>query len=174
MVFLFGKDYQLCVGWDYLVFVLAQSGDFFVFEINSIKYILLFIWGEVKLLVELFQCGVLLFIQYVGKGYWFYYLFVCNDGMFWLCCILMWLLVVFLFIVILLALIFKEVIVFLFVGVWVGVFIVGGMCIEFFYYILLSFFDVVECYVIQALADSGYLVIIVFFLLIGGMVAIIF
>lgn len=72
-----------------------------------------------------------------------------------------------------LALLFKEVIISLFVGVWTGAFIAGGMRIESIYYFLMSIFKVVEKYVLGALNDGGHLSIIVFSLLIGGMVAII-
>lgn len=72
-----------------------------------------------------------------------------------------------------LALMFKEVIISLFVGVWTGAFIAGGMRIESLYYFLMSIFKVVEKYVLGALNDGGHLSIIVFSLLIGGMVAII-
>ncbi len=72
-----------------------------------------------------------------------------------------------------LALVFREVIVSLFAGVWIGAFIAGGMRIESLYYFLLSIFEVVSKYVIEALADSDHLAIIVFSMLIGGMVAII-
>ena len=72
-----------------------------------------------------------------------------------------------------LALIFKEVVVSLFTGVWVGAFIAGGLRFESFFYIIQSFFKAVSEYVIGALNDSGHLAVIVFSLLIGGMVAII-
>ncbi|MCB9298225.1 MAG: hypothetical protein H6559_34680 [Lewinellaceae bacterium] len=72
-----------------------------------------------------------------------------------------------------LALIFREVIISLFVGVYFGAFIAGGMRIDSFYYFILSFLEVVQRYVINALNDSAHLAILVFSLLIGGMVAII-
>ncbi len=72
-----------------------------------------------------------------------------------------------------LALIFKEVIVSLFIGIWAGAFIVGGMRFDSLYYIVVSFWEVVEKYVISSLADSDHMSVIVFSLLIGGMVAII-
>lgn len=168
-----GKDYQLRAGRDHLVFASAQSGDSLALEINSTKHTLPLIRGEAKLPVELSQRGALLLIQHAGKGYRLYHLSARNDGTPRLRRIPMWLSVVPPLIAILLALIFKEVIVSLFVGVWVGAFIAGGMRIESLYYTLLSLFDVVERYVIQALADSGHLAIIVFSSLIGGMVAII-
>lgn len=72
-----------------------------------------------------------------------------------------------------LALIFKEVIVSLFAGVWIGAFIAGGLRFDSLYYFFLSFWKTVENYVVAALNDGGHLSIIIFSLLIGGMVAII-
>ncbi|MBR9919331.1 MAG: Na+/H+ antiporter NhaC family protein [Bacteroidetes bacterium] len=74
---------------------------------------------------------------------------------------------------IILALVFKEVIISLFLGVWSGAFIAGGMRFESFGYYFKSIWDVVETYVIGALADSDHLAVIVFSLMIGGMVAVI-
>jgi len=85
----------------------------------------------------------------------------------------MWLSVIPPLMAILLALIFKEVIVSLFIGIWAGAFIAGGLRIESLYYFLISIFEVVEKYVVKALADSSHISIIVFSLMIGGMVAII-
>ena len=85
----------------------------------------------------------------------------------------MWLSIIPPLVAIALALLFKEVVVSLFLGVWVGAFIAGGMRLESIYYFILSFMDVVERYIIQALNDGGHLSIIVFSILVGGMVAII-
>jgi Na+/H+ antiporter NhaC len=85
----------------------------------------------------------------------------------------MWLSVVPPLVAILLALVFREVIVSLFAGVWTGAFIAGGLRIESPYYFLMSFWEVVNTYVIKALNDGGHLAILVFSLLIGGMVALI-
>ncbi|MEZ5057093.1 MAG: Na+/H+ antiporter NhaC family protein [Saprospiraceae bacterium] len=85
----------------------------------------------------------------------------------------LWLSVVPPLIAIILALIFKEVVVSLFVGIWAGAFIAGGMRLDSFYYILMSLFDVVQNFIMTALNDFGHLAVIVFSLLIGGMVAII-
>ncbi len=74
---------------------------------------------------------------------------------------------------ILLALIFKEVIISLFVGIWTGAFIVGGMRIESLYYFLLGIWRVVEKYMVNALVDGGHMSVIIFSLLISGMVAVI-
>ena len=69
-----------------------------------------------------------------------------------------------------LALIFKEVLVSLFVGIWAGAFIANGFS---FGVLLKSLVEVVEKYIISALADSDHMAVIVFSMLIGGMVAII-
>ena len=69
-----------------------------------------------------------------------------------------------------LALLLKEAIISLFAGIWVGVFIAGGMSVS---SIFSSFLRIIDTYIVSALNDSGHLSIIVFSLLIGGMVAII-
>ncbi len=96
-----------------------------------------------------------------------------NDGTYRLRHIPLWLSLVPPLVAIALALIFKEVIVSLFIGIWAGAFIAGGLRVSSFYYFLDSFFGVIQNYVISALADADHLSIIVFSLLIGGMVAII-
>lgn len=73
-------------------------------------------------------------------------------------------------IAIFLALIFKEVLVSLFVGIWAGAFIANGFSLG---SLLKSLVDVVEKYVINALADPDHMAVIVFSVLIGGMVAVI-
>jgi Na+/H+ antiporter NhaC len=85
----------------------------------------------------------------------------------------LWLSIIPPLIAIVLALIFKEVVVSLFVGIWAGAFIAGGMRLDSFYYIMMSLFDVVQNFIMTALNDFGHLAVIVFSLLIGGMVAII-
>ncbi|MBB4080696.1 Na+/H+ antiporter NhaC [Lewinella aquimaris] len=72
-----------------------------------------------------------------------------------------------------LALIFKEVIISLFAGIWVGAFIAGGLRFEFFLGVIKSLLATIDTYIINALNDSGHLSVIVFSLMIGGMVAII-
>ena len=72
-----------------------------------------------------------------------------------------------------LALLFKEVIISLFAGVWVGAFVAGGLRFEGFIGVFKALLETVETYVLRALNDGGHLSIIIFSLLIGGMVAII-
>lgn len=74
---------------------------------------------------------------------------------------------------IILALLFKEVIIALFVGIWSGSFIASGLQFLSPLSWIKSLLNVVEKYLINALNDSGHLSVIVFSLLIGGMVAII-
>lgn len=96
-----------------------------------------------------------------------------RDGSHRLRHIPLWLSVLPPLVAILLALIFREVIVSLFAGVWTGAFIAGGLRIESPYYFLLSIWDVVQQYVVKALYDEGHLAIMIFSMLIGGMVALI-
>ncbi|PPK85666.1 transporter (NhaC family) [Neolewinella xylanilytica] len=72
-----------------------------------------------------------------------------------------------------LALLFKEVIISLFAGIWVGAFIAGGLRFEAFLGVIKALLDTVDTYLINSLNDAGHLSVIVFSLLIGGMVAII-
>lgn len=77
-------------------------------------------------------------------------------------------------IAILLALVFREVHIALFAGIWLGVFAVSGFQ---FSNLFSSLFTIADTYFLQAIAppdgDTGHVSIIVFSLLIGGMVAII-
>ena len=74
---------------------------------------------------------------------------------------------------ILCALLFKEVLFSLFLGIWSGVFILGGLRIDSIYYFVLTIWNVIAEYVILSLTDKGHISIIVFSMLIGGMVALI-
>jgi Na+/H+ antiporter NhaC len=72
-----------------------------------------------------------------------------------------------------LALLFKEVIISLFTGVFAGAFIAGGLRIESVYYFVSSFFRTITDYLVDTMSDGDHLAVIIFSLLIGGMVAII-
>ena len=76
-------------------------------------------------------------------------------------------------IAIILALVFKEVIVSLFLGIWAGAFIASGLRFDSLYYMIDSFFSVLTTYILGAISNSSHVSIILFSLLIGGMVAII-
>ncbi len=71
---------------------------------------------------------------------------------------------------IILALLLKEVLISLFVGIWAGAFILNGFT---FSGIFSSLFTVIEKYIVNALADKDHLSVVIFSMLIGGMVAII-
>jgi Na+/H+ antiporter NhaC len=71
---------------------------------------------------------------------------------------------------ILMALIFKEVVLSLVAGIWLGAFTLYGFRIEHFFH---SIFRVVDTYFVVAITDPDRLAVIIFSLLIGGMVAII-
>jgi Na+/H+ antiporter NhaC len=77
-------------------------------------------------------------------------------------------------IAIFLALVFREVHIALFAGIWLGVFALNGFLFENF---LLSLMQVADTYLLQSIVpndgDLGHISVIVFSLLIGGMVAII-
>ncbi|HKK45680.1 MAG TPA: Na+/H+ antiporter NhaC family protein [Balneolaceae bacterium] len=68
------------------------------------------------------------------------------------------------------ALIFRQVLFALFLGIWSGAFLVGGFSFGGFFS---SFFTALSGYIVPATADVSHMSIIVFTLLIGGMVGII-
>lgn len=71
-----------------------------------------------------------------------------------------------------LALIFRQVLLALFMGILAGAWIIGGMQLT-PYGLLKSFFSVIDHYIIGALNNSSHLSVIVFSIMIGGVVAII-
>lgn len=167
------EAYTLSVEDESLVFSSdPQEGPSVVF-INGEESPLLFQGGKARISAEADALGKLLLIRNGKKHFRLYHLSQYTDGSYRLRKIPMWLSVVPPLVAIFLALIFREVIISLFIGVWAGAFIAGGMRIESFYYFALSFLEVVQRYVINALNDSSHLAILVFSLLIGGMVAII-
>jgi Na+/H+ antiporter NhaC len=116
--------------------------------------------------------GELLLFE-AGENYKLYHIAAKEDGSFRFRRIPFWLSIVPPLIAILLALLFKEVVSSLFLGIFTGAFIAGGMRIDSIYYLLISIFEVVEKYIISALIDGGHMSVIIFSLLIGGMVAVI-
>ncbi len=82
----------------------------------------------------------------------------------------LWLSIVPPLLAIMLALIFKEVIISLTAGVWLGAFLIGGFSFRNFFESLLR---VVDTFLIDAITDPGHVAVILFSLLIGGMVAVI-
>ena len=119
------------------------------------------------------RSGEILAIRLDATSLQLYHLSQRSNGSSRLLKIPLWLSILPPIVAIALALIFKEVIISLFIGIWSGAFIVGGLRIDAPWYLFQSFLDVVEKYVVSALVDSGHMSVIVFSLLIGGMVAII-
>lgn len=76
-------------------------------------------------------------------------------------------------IAILLALVFKEVITSLLIGIFFGAFVIHFYASGFIDGLLLGFMSTIDHYILNALNDSGHLSIVLFSLLIGGMVSLI-
>jgi Na+/H+ antiporter NhaC len=117
--------------------------------------------------------GQLLFLKVKDGPARLYHIALRKDSSVRLRPIPLWLSILSPLIAILMALLFREVVLSLFVGIWTGAFIAGGLRLDSFGYFLGSIGNVVEKYIVGALSDAGHLSIILFSLLIGGMVAII-
>ncbi|MEO1514895.1 MAG: Na+/H+ antiporter NhaC family protein [Bacteroidota bacterium] len=142
-------------------------------KINGEEIFLLFENGQAQHAFEVDQKGKLVMLESSPNGqsqYKIYHLSARSDGQYRVKFLPGWLALLPPLVAIVLALIFREVVVSLFIGIWAGAFIAGGMR---FGSIFSSFLEVVQKYVIQALNDTGHLSVIVFSLLIGGMVALI-
>jgi len=167
------QEYKLIVVDDDIVFNapgLEGAGEI---SINGETSPLIFKGGQAKLDKEPDAAGELMLLQAAAGKYQLFHAAKRSDNSIRLRKIPLWMSILPPLIAILLALLFKEVVVSLFVGIWAGAFIAGGMRLESLYYFVLSFLQVVEKYIIGALNDGGHLSVIIFSLLIGGMVAII-
>ena len=158
---------------DKVVLQKANASGSATISIDGKETKLTFINGEAELDVSPNRKGELLFFQGPQAPMKMVHVSKRSNGKLRLRTIPLWLSLIPPLIAIVLALIFKEVIVSLFVGIWAGAFIIGGMRIESLYYFLMSFMEVLQTYIIGALNSTGHLSVIVFSLLIGGMVAII-
>ena len=96
-----------------------------------------------------------------------------RDGYYKTANIPLWLSILPPLIAIILALILKEVVISLFIGIWSGAMLIAGFSFSNLGAVFKSLFDVISSYIVRALNDGGHLSVIVFSLLIGGMVAII-
>jgi Na+/H+ antiporter NhaC len=167
------REYQLSAPGGELVFSVAgQNGPAYL-TINGERTDLDFSGGRATLAVDTDKEGKLLLIKNGNERNRLYHVSLRKDDSLRLRHIPMWLSILPPLLAILLALIFREVVLSLFVGVWSGAFIAGGLRFESIAYFFLSFLRVVEKYIIEALNDTGHLSIVIFSLLIGGMVAII-
>jgi Na+/H+ antiporter NhaC len=145
-------------------FLLLANGDSLFLESYS---------GQAPLDLEVDEKGKLYYFTSDESGGQLYHLSRRKSGDIRLVALPLWLSILPPLVAILLALLVREVIISLFAGIWTGAFIAGGMRIDSIYYFFVSFFEVIEKYVIAALTDGGHIAIIVFSLLIGGMVAVI-
>ncbi len=142
------------------------------FEVNNVPVTLEFHNGEALYPFETDERGSLLLLTHNGDHRLYHLAKLRTDG-YRIRHIPFWLSVLPPLIAIIMALVFKEVVSSLFLGVFTGAFIAGGLRFESIYYFLQSIFNVVAKYVVAALTDSGHISVMVFSLLIGGMVAII-
>ncbi len=157
-----------------------QSADplngLYTLQINGDQITLEFSNGHASVPFDITERGGLVFLKtdgYAYKNLKLIHVSAYRDSAPRTRNILLWLSILPPLVAIGMALVFREVIVSLFAGVWVGAFIAGGMRIDSLYYFLLSFWEVADRYIIEALADSGHLAVITFTLFIGGMVAVI-
>ncbi len=129
--------------------------------------------GKGSLDIKPGRSGQLLFLDSPSTGFKMVHVANKGNGKMRIRHIPLWLSLIPPLIAIFLALIFKEVVISLFLGILSGAFIIGGMRFDSLYYMVMPFFDTIKKYIIAALNDSGHLSVIVFSMLIGGMVAII-
>lgn len=145
-------------------------------NVEEKKHLLQFTEGTATLPVDSFNNkGKLLWLKYKSTNNSFHKLYHISqkDYSIRLLDIPMWLSILPPLIAILLAFLFRQVIVSLFAGVWAGAFIAGGLRIDNAYYFILSLWNTVSVYVLETLTNSDHVSVILFSLLIGGMVAII-
>ncbi len=144
-------------------------------EVDGEATQLTFIDGKSRLDKSFDRSGELVFLKYqgtAGSELDLYHVSAAKQGH-RVKSIPLWLSIVPPLVAIILALIFKEVIVSLFIGIFSGAFIAFGMRLDSIYHFFRSLFSTIDKYIVTALTDSGHISIIVFSLLIGGMVAII-
>ena len=170
----FTEDFNL-ISKDSELFLIAQNADTLARSmlINKEEVVLNFDNGQTRLdLGEISEAGSLFYLENEGQKK-LYHVSKSAESEYRVRKIPLWLSILPPLIAIMLALIFKEVIMSLFIGVFTGAFIAGGLRIESFYYFLLSFFNTINKYLIETMSDSDHLSVILFSLFIGGMVAII-
>ncbi len=174
MPFIFqGQDFDIQNKDGRLIFVIDNQDTLRTISIDGDEANIKFINGEAPFVFETDAKGELVLFQTEESGLKLYHFSQAREGEYRIRKIPLWLSIFPPLIAIGLALIFKEVYVSLFMGVWVGSFIIGGLRIDSLYYIFVSIWETVAKYVMNALNDGGHLSIVIFSLLIGGMVAII-
>ena len=121
------EEYTLRADNGQLVFSSAGKEGPAAVAINGGETVLAFRGGQATIAAEADAHGELLLIRNAKKHYRLYHLSQNPDGSYRLRHIPMWLSIIPPLVAILLALIFREVIISLFIGVWAGAFIAGGM-----------------------------------------------
>ena len=166
------EDYNVNVESGNFVFTSGNLNGEAEIKLNSESQKILFTNGRGELAIDTDAKGKLILFE-SNKKYKLCHVAKKSDDSYRFKHIPFWLSILPPLIAILLALVFKEVVSSLFIGIFAGAFIAGGLRIDSIYYLLISIFEVVEKYIVSALNDSGHLAVIVFSLLIGGMVAVI-
>ena len=156
----------------YLAFPPTQTDTTATLSVNGENKEITIRNQQAKLPVATTAQGKLVFIKGKSKQQ-LVYIFSDANGRAQFTAIPLWLSILPPLVAIALALILQEVIISLFLGLWMGAFIAGGMRWESLAYYFSSLFRTITDYVIQALNNPGHLSVITFSLLIGGMVAII-
>jgi Na+/H+ antiporter NhaC len=168
------QEYDLSFDGNQLRFSSEAMGDGRAAAlINGEAETLRFTGGQAFLDFSADRKGSLVLIEGGSSGKHLYHVSLRANGSPRLRSIPLWLSILPPLIAIGLALVFREVLISLFAGVWTGAFIAGGLRFESPGYYLTSFWNVLDKYILEALLDSGHLSVLLFSLLIGGMVAII-
>ena len=163
-------------GKDQLLLTAAGANGKTKLSLNGEETEFTFVNGKAVHDFDVDHKGGLCFIKNEGskvKKNNFYHLSQSADGKYRVRHIPLWMSIIPPLVAILLALMFKEVTLSLFMGIWSGAFIASGLQFGSIFSIIGSFLLVIQKYIVEALTDSGHISVIVFSLLIGGMVAII-
>jgi Na+/H+ antiporter NhaC len=155
-------------------FEFSQANGVSTLSINGEEIPLNFVNGEALYKRPASRSGELLLIRHPAQNFnRLFHLSQKDNGQVRFRPIPLWLSILPPLVAIGLALVFREVLISLFVGIWSGAFIAGGLQFGSPGFYFTSLWQVVEKYIIYALADADHMAIIVFSTLIGGMVAII-
>jgi Na+/H+ antiporter NhaC len=164
------KDNDVVIENGIFILQSTHSDTEVTLEVNGVAQTLIFSNGKTEQQLSVDSRGELFLIRTIPDGAYNLYHVSLKDDKYRTVRIPLWTSILPPLVAILLALIFKEVILSLFTGVFVGAFLASGLRVE---GIFLTFFDVLEKYVLNTLIDKGHMSIIIFSLLIGGMVALI-
>ncbi len=167
------KDFTLTERDGQIVLQSPGANGVCTLKVNTEDTAIVFTDGFAVFNFDADERGGLALLKTSDSAHYLYHISKLENGHFRIRGIPFWLSVLPPVIAIALALIFKEVVVSLFAGVWAGAFIIGGLRIDSIYYFADSLLRVVQKYMLDALTGSGHLAVIIFSLLIGGMVAII-